>query len=121
MVKSLKWAAIPASLIALLVVLMVIRIQKVQQRATLWTGDGCKSGPYDPSEHTYLVVITAATALLLVILVAQIIFAQTQVLRVLTITLLIPVLLFASGYLFFVWTGGESNNHPGHVSDCHEG
>ncbi|SKS49688.1 Uncharacterised protein [Mycobacteroides abscessus subsp. abscessus] len=121
MVRSLKWAAIPASLIALLVVLLVVRIQKVQQRATLWTGDGCKSGPYDPSEHTYLVVISAVTALLVLIVGVQIVLAKTQILRVLTITLLIPVLLFGSGYLFFVWTGGESNNRPGFVSDCHAG
>lgn len=121
MVKSLKWTALPVSLMALLVVLMAIRIPQVQGRATLWTGDGCKSGPYDPSEHTYLLAITAVTALLLLTIVVQIVLAKTQPVRILLVTLLIPVLLFASGYLFFVWTGGESNNHPGFVSDCHFG
>ncbi|SHY88827.1 Uncharacterised protein [Mycobacteroides abscessus subsp. bolletii] len=121
MVRSLKWAALPVSLTVLLVVLMAIRIPKVQGRASIWTGDGCKSGPYDPSEHTYLLAITAVTAFLLLTLVVQIVLAKAQKLRVLLATLLIPVLLFASGYLFFVWTGGESNNHPGFVSDCHFG
>lgn len=119
--RSLKWVALPVSLVALLVVLMAIRIPKVQRRASIWTGDGCRSGPYDPSEHTYLLAITAVTALLLLVLVVQIALAKTQTIRALMITLLIPVLLFASSYLFFVWTGGESNNHPGFVSDCHFG
>lgn len=121
MVRDLKWAALPVSLAALVVVLMAIRIPKVRGRASIWTGDGCKSGPYDPSEHTYLVAITVVTALLLLTLVVQIILAKGQAVRVLLITVLIPVLLFASSYLFFVWTGGESNNHPGFVSDCHFG
>lgn len=119
--RGLKWAALPVTLMALLVVLMAIRIPKVQRRASTWAGDGCKSGPYDPSEHTYLLAITAVTALLLLTLIVQIILVKAQTVRVLMITLLIPVLLFASGYLFFVWTGGESNNHPGFVSDCHFG
>lgn len=116
--KVLAWAAIPLALLATLVVLMVIRIRMVQARATLWTGDGCPAGPYNPAEHTYLWAISAVTTLLVLVAAVPAVLASARVQRVLMVVMLIPALLFASGYLFFVWTGGEENNQPHPQSPC---
>lgn len=116
--KRFGWAAIPLVLIATLVVLMVIRIRIVQARATLWTGDGCPAGPYNPAEHTYLWAISAVTALLILVTTVLALLATSGVQRVLMVVMLIPALLFASGYLFFVWTGGEENNQQHPQSPC---
>ncbi|MCT7372383.1 hypothetical protein [Mycolicibacterium llatzerense] len=116
--KLFAWTAVPLALLATLVVLMMIRIRMVQARATLWTGDGCPAGPYNPAEHTYLWAITAVTTLLILTTTVLAVLAASQIQRVLMVVILIPALLFASGYLFFVWTGGEENNQPHPRSHC---
>jgi hypothetical protein len=120
-VKSLRWSALPAALMTIIVVALVLRIDIVMRRSTAWQGDGCVAGPYDPSERTYLWVITIMAALTLVVAALIGLMARTARLRVVMAIFAIPVLLFSTGYLFFVWTGGETTNRPNAISHCHFG
>lgn len=121
MVRSLRWSLLPAALVAVMVAALVLRIDVVSRRSTAWQGDGCVIGPYDSSEHTYLwlLTVTAGLALVITALIAR--FAKTTRLRVAMALLAIPVLMLCTGYLFFVWTGGETTNQPYAHSACHFG
>lgn len=108
-------------LIAVIVLALIMRIDIVMRRSTAWQGDGCVAGPYDPSERTYLWVITITAGLALVVAALIGLTAKTACLRVAMAIFAIPVLLFSTGYLFSVWTGSETTNRPDAISHCHFG
>lgn len=115
---SLRWSAIPATLIAVITVLVALRLDIVMNRSKGWQGNGCIIGPYDPSEHIYLWSITIAAGVTLVAIALITLLAKTIRLRVAMAILSVPVLLLSTGYLLFAWTGGETSNRPGAASEC---
>ncbi len=116
--RSLRWSVIPGFLIVIIAVLLAIRIDIVMHRSKGWQGDGCIIGPYDPSEHTYLWLITIAAGATLAVIAMIALMAKTSRLRAAVAVLSVPVLLLATGYLSFAWTGGEISNKPNAITEC---
>ena len=116
--KSLRWSAVPGALAVVIAILLALRIDTVMRRSKGWQGNGCIVGPYDPSERTYLWLLTLSAGITLLVTALIALAAKTAQLRVAMAIIAVPVLLMSTGYLMFVWTGGESTNRPNVISEC---